>query len=177
MSSLIGASLCDNNKLYFGIFGDLQFFYDMNVLGNRHISSNVRILLINNGRGTEFRNYQHPATMFGDATDLYIAAAGHYGNKSPKLIRHYAEDLGFEYISASNKDDFLSVYEKFTDFSLRNNPILFEVFTSTEDESEALKLVKHCMIDRKDFITRTIKNVAKKVLPSAAIDSIKKIVK
>ena len=177
MSSLIGASLCDNNKLYFGIFGDLQFFYDMNVLGNRHISSNVRILLINNGRGTEFRNYQHPATMFGDATDLYIAAAGHYGNKSPKLIRHYAEDLGFEYISASNKDDFLSVYEKFTDFSLRNNPILFEVFTSTEDESEALKLVKHCMIDRKDFITRTIKNVAKKVLPTAAIDSIKKIVK
>lgn len=33
------------------------------------------------------------------------------------------------------------------------------------------------MIDHKDFAIRTIKNVAKKVLPSAAIDSIKKIVK
>lgn len=177
MSSLIGASFCDKNKLYFGIFGDLQFFYDMNVLGNRHISSNVRILLINNGRGTEFRNYHHPATMFGEATDLYIAAAGHYGNKSPKLIKHYAEDLGFEYISASNKDEFLDVYEKFTDPSKKNSPILFEVFTTTEDESEALKLVKHYMIDRKDFTIRTIKNVAQKILPSAAIDSIKKIVK
>lgn len=177
MSSLIGASLCDKNKLYFGIFGDLQFFYDMNVLGNRHIFPNVRILLINNGRGTEFRNYHHPATMFGEATDLYIAAAGHYGNKSSKLIKHYAEDLGFEYISANNKDEFLDVYEKFTNPALTNNPILFEVFTTTEDESEALKSVKHYMIDHKDFAIRTIKNVAKKVLPSAAIDSIKKIVK
>lgn len=177
MSSLIGASLCDKNKLYFGIFGDLQFFYDMNVLGNRHIFPNVRILLINNGRRTEFRNYHHPATMFGEATDLYIAAAGHYGNKSSKLIKHYAEDLGFEYISANNKDEFLDVYEKFTNPALTNNPILFEVFTTTEDESEALKSVKHYMIDHKDFAIRTIKNVAKKVLPSAAIDSIKKIVK
>ena len=43
MSSLIGASLVTPNKLFFGIFGDLSFFYDMNVLGNRHVGNNVRI--------------------------------------------------------------------------------------------------------------------------------------
>lgn len=174
MSSLIGMSLCDKNKLYFGIFGDLQFFYDMNVLGNRHVLSNVRILLINNGRGTEFRNYHHPATIFGEATDLYIAAAGHYGNKSDKLIKHYAEDLGFEYISANNKEEFLKVYKSFINSSITDKPILFEVFTTTEDESEALKMIKHCVINRKDYAIRTIKNFANQTLPSSIIDSIKK---
>ena len=65
----------------------------MNVLGNRHVGRNVRILLVNNGKGTEFRNYMHPGAAFGEAADDYIAAAGHYGNKSRQLVRHYAEDL------------------------------------------------------------------------------------
>ena len=55
MSSFIGASFMTKNKLYFCVIGDLAFFYDMNVLGNRHIKSNIRIMLINNGKGTEFR--------------------------------------------------------------------------------------------------------------------------
>ena len=56
VSSLIGASLVSPDKIYYGIFGDLAFFYDMNSLGNRHISSNVRILVANNGLGGEFKN-------------------------------------------------------------------------------------------------------------------------
>jgi 2-succinyl-5-enolpyruvyl-6-hydroxy-3-cyclohexene-1-carboxylate synthase len=40
VSSLIGASLANRNKLYFGVFGDLSFFYDLNSVGNRHIGSN-----------------------------------------------------------------------------------------------------------------------------------------
>lgn len=177
MSSLIGASLCDRNRLYFGIFGDLQFFYDMNVLGNRHVASNVRILLVNNGRGIEFRNYHHPATMFGEETDLYIAAAGHYGNKSSQLIKHYAEDLGFEYLSADSKEEFAILCERFVHPELTDKPMLFEVFTTTEDESDALKEVKHFIVDRKDYTIRTLKDVARHVLPSGAIDSIKKIIK
>ena len=109
ISSLIGASLCDPNRIYIGVFGDLAFFYDMNVVGNRHVGNNVRIMLINNGRGTEFRNYAHPCHAFGESADPYMAAAGHYGNKSNDLIRHYAEDLGYEYITASGKDDFIEV--------------------------------------------------------------------
>ena len=59
LSALIGASLAHKDKLYLGVIGDLAFFYDMNVIGNRHVGNNVRILLINNGKGNEFRNYQH----------------------------------------------------------------------------------------------------------------------
>lgn len=52
ISSLVGASLVHPEKLYIGIVGDLAFFYDMNVVGNRHVGNNIRIMLINNGKGT-----------------------------------------------------------------------------------------------------------------------------
>src|SRR5690606_14594693 len=106
VSTLIGASLSDKSKLFFGVIGDLAFFYDMNVIGNRHVGNNLRILLVNNGKGVEFRHNSHLGSQFGDEADEYIAAGGHFGNKSPVLVRHYAETLGFEYISASDKDGF-----------------------------------------------------------------------
>lgn len=117
------------------------FFIDMNVLGNRHVGNNVRLLLINNGKGTEFRNYKHNGADFGDEADKYIAAAGHYGNKSPNLVKHYAEDLNYEYLFADNKEKYLTVLEYFVTPNRVNRPILFEVFTNSEDESNALKIM------------------------------------
>ena len=63
----------------------------MNVCGNRHVGNNVRILLINNGKGNEFRNYGHYCYILGEDADEYVAAARHYGNKSTVLVKHYAE--------------------------------------------------------------------------------------
>ena len=142
VSSLIGASLADPTRLCFGIFGDLAFFYDMNAVGNRHVGNNVRILIINNGRGTEFRQYDHPGALFGDEADPYIAAAGHFGNKSQALIRHYAEDLGFEYMCASDKNEFEALYERFLSPEPAARPMLFEVFTDSGDESDALRAIR-----------------------------------
>ena len=145
VSSLIGASLVDRKKIYIGIVGDLAFFYDMNAIGNRHVGNNCRILIINNGRGVEFRNYAHQGSVFGEQTDTYIAAAGHYGNKSPMLVKSMAEALGYEYMSASDKDEFTKVYERFVTPKLTDKPMIFEVFTNTEDESSALEIMRNYM--------------------------------
>ena len=141
VSTLIGASLADINKIYFGVVGDLAFFYDMNVLGNRHVGSNVRILIINNGCGTEFKNYSHLAAKFGTATDDYIAAAGHYGNKSKLLVKNYAENLGFKYFSASTKEEYKKILPIFTSSMNTEKSLLVEVFTNSQDESDALKAI------------------------------------
>lgn len=141
VSSLIGSSLAQQDKLHFGFFGDLAFFYDMNVLGNRHVGANVRIMLINNAKGSEFKLYSHPASLLGCEADEYIAAARHYGNKSPQLVKHYAEDLGFEYLAASNKDEFERVMQIFINPSHSKKPMLFEVFTDSEEENNALMLL------------------------------------
>ena len=76
ISSVIGSALFALDKLHFLIVGDLAFFYDLNSLGNRHFPNNIRILLINNGRGIEFRKKDHPANILGEEADAFIAAAG-----------------------------------------------------------------------------------------------------
>lgn len=141
VSTMIGASLVNPNKLYVGVFGDLAFFYDMNCLGNRHVGNNVRIMLINNGRGTEFRNYGHPCYSYGEEADVFMAAAGHFGNKSANLVRHYAEDLGFNYISASNKNEYLNNIQSFVDPTITDKPLFFEVFIDYHHESDALETI------------------------------------
>jgi len=159
VSSLIGASLSNSEKLFFGVFGDLAFFYDLNVLGNRHVGNNVRIMLVNNGKGTEFRLYSHQASQFGDEADAYIAAAKHFGNKSDTLVKNYASDLGFQYLSASSKNEFNEVYPLFIQNQLTNKPIIFEVFTNSKDESDALDLMMSIHTSTQNEIKKITKNI------------------
>ena len=91
MSSLLGASLACPDKLFFGVVGDLSFFYDMNVLGNRHIQCNFRILLINNSLGAEFHLFKQLNSVYVNNIDWYLSAGNHFGNQSPVLVKHYAE--------------------------------------------------------------------------------------
>lgn len=169
VSSLVGASLVDASKLYFGIFGDLAFFYDMNALGNRHIGRNLRLLVVNNGAGAEFNMYNNPTSQFAERTNDFIAAGGHFGLKSPKLIRDYAIDLGFEYITASSSDEFATVLPKFTSMN-SGRSILLECFTDLGDESEALRRLNtiehHVNIgaEIRKMVPAPVKQLVKKVL-------------
>lgn len=173
LSSILGASLANKHKLYFGVLGDLAFFYDMNAIGNRHLGNNLRILVVNNGKGTEFRQYNHHTSHFGDSADEFIAAARHYGNKSPELIKNYAEALGFEYISASSKKEFVQVHDRFLAAEVTDRPMLFEVFTDSVDESKALEYVMN--ID--DNIKGKVKDIAKKILPEKSLSALRKVIK
>ncbi len=143
MSTLLGASLCNPQRLYYAFLGDLAFFYDMNALGNRSLPPNLRIMLINNGRGTEFRNYGHKSARFGDDADPFMAAAGHYGHQSRDLVRHYVSDLGFEYFCASNEGEYSEHAPRFFIPEVTHAPMLFEVFTDSIDESDAIKLMRN----------------------------------
>lgn len=141
VSSMIGASLSNSNQLYFAILGDLAFFYDINSLGNRNIKNNIRILVVNNGRGVEFHTYRHPASKFGDDTDKYIAAAGHNGKQSPTLVRNIARSLGFTYMHALTKNDFLARLDDFVSTNVQQ-AIIFEVFTEKIDDADVLRLIR-----------------------------------
>ena len=173
MSTCLGASLAHPELLHFLVIGDLAFFYDLNSAGNRHVGPNLRILLINNGKGTEFRNYNHPGAAFGEEADKYIAAAGHYGNKSSFLIRHYAEDLGYEYLAASTKEEYLKEMERFVKPEMSDAPMIFEVFTDSKDESDALFVIDHLVKEP----SMVIVNALKSILPDSSIQMVKKIFK
>lgn len=171
VSSLIGASLANTEKLYFGVVGDLAFFYDLNSLGNRHIVNNIRILLVNNGKGIEFKNFNHHAALFEKDADDYMAAAGHFGNKSMCLVKHYAEDLGFEYLSASSKEEFKNVCNRFLTSKITDKPMILEVFTNESDESMALKM----MFSMDHSTVGSTKEIAKTILGAKGVNMLKKV--
>jgi 2-succinyl-5-enolpyruvyl-6-hydroxy-3-cyclohexene-1-carboxylate synthase len=171
VSSLIGASLADRKRLFFGVFGDLSFFYDMNVIGNRHLGNNIRILLVNNGKGTEFRLPGNLGGQFGEDADLYISAGRHFGNKSRTLVKHYVEDLGFEYLSATNQEEFERVYEHFLTEKATDRPMLFEIFTNSQDECVALDSILAIEENPKGLV----KKFARKVLSDSTRIAIKKV--
>ena len=167
LSSLIGASLVHRDKLYFGVIGDLAFFYDLNSLGNRHIGKNLRIMLFNNGKGCEFKHNMSPGHIFKDDVDFFISAAGHFGNQSPKLVRDYAQNLGFKYLTASSKEGFLATIDEFLTPEISQS-FIFEVFTQDIDESEALRIMK--VNGFKDSIQEKMKDSGVDVLVYKAKD-------
>lgn len=173
MSSLIGASQIHKDRLYFIAVGDLSFFYDMNILGNRYVGPNVRILLVNNALGVEFKLFKQLNSTYVSDIESFIAAAGHNGNKSPLLVKNYAENLGFEYISASSKEEFLSSYAKFVNPEISSKPIIFEVFTDPDDENTALYDTWHIIKDKS--VKRAVKNTVKTVIGSENVNKIKQI--
>lgn len=177
VSSMLGAALVNPKKLYFGIFGDLAFFYDMNSIGNRHLPSNLRIMLLNNGVGQEFRNKDHLCYLYGTDSITYMGAAGHYGNKSKTLVKHYAEDLGFEYLSANNKESFNANCDRFFCSENIDKPIFFEVFTNTEEETEAAYIMRHCYKDKAIAAKNEMKKAIKSFIGQAGVDTIKGILK
>ncbi len=139
VSTALGASLTVPDRLVFVAVGDLAFFYDLNAIGNRHLGKNLRILLVNNAAGAEFHLSAHPAYQFGDYAKDFMAADGHFGNKSRNLVCHYATDLGLDYRAADSKETFEAALPWFLGPS--DKSLLLECFTDTADESEA-----HCLL-------------------------------
>ena len=170
LSTLVGASLASPQKLFFAVLGDLAFFYDVNSLGNRHIGNNIRILLVNNNCGGEFNLYSHPGHQFGERTNDFIAAGGHFNKNPSDLVRHYAQDLGFKYLSARNKDEFIAAVDQFVGNNM-DQPVIFECFTTHSDESIALDKVNN--IDPYDNLSHSPINVVKEFVPRRVKNVIK----
>ena len=158
LSAAIGTALANPKKLHVVVVGDLAFFYDMNSLGNRHVPDNLRILVINNGGGAEFRNYRHPVDAFGEDADPYMAAAGHNGDRSRQLLKHYVSDLGYRYMSAENKQEFLEKIDIFMNENEKQK-MVFEVFTEFADEKEAYKRLCSVLVSKENSIKKSVKDI------------------
>lgn len=129
LSTMLGQSFTTDN-LCFLITGDLSFYYDMNAISLRHIRNNVRILLINNNGGAEFKiNKIHLQTD----VSRYIAADNHF-----KDAKAWTEDNGFKYFSAKTKEELKALVDIFV--SPSDKPIIIEVFTQADNQRKAIPL-------------------------------------
>ena len=177
LSTLIGASFANKNTFYYGVIGDLSFFYDINSLGNKHIGNNLRLLIVNNGIGQQFKNPFSSGDAFKNDADYCIAAKGHFGNKSLTLVKHFAEDLGFTYLSASTKEEYLKNLPIFIDNNMGEKSIIFEVFTETEKESEAMRTIRTLEGDYTPGLKQTAKTIATNLIGAKGVEIAKIILK
>lgn len=173
LSTVIGAALCHPDRLYYCVLGDLAFFYDMNALGNRHVPSNIRILVVNNGLGFEMK---FPASLgysiansIGVSEDNYVCAAGHYS--SPDLIKSYVYGLGFEYLKVSTKEQYLDCLPKIVSNEKQDRALVVEIVVNSENEDAALNLIGSIMVDESNVAKAAIK----KAIGKKGIDAIKKM--
>lgn len=132
-STLIGASLANPDKIHYLFSGDLAFFYDLNSIGNRHISNNIRIILVNDGKGAEFTHFR--AMNYDGDRETFIAGDGHFGNKSKDLIKHFAVDLGFNYIQIQSCDEFEKHVDEICSPDFQQKPLFVEVILSDQGQS------------------------------------------
>lgn len=161
-SMLIGESM-NTDKLCFIVTGDLAFFYDMNALGIRHIKNNVRVLLVNNGGGAEFkimtRNWKENLHV-----EDFISANGHNGS-----AKGWAENCGFKYLTAMNKEELAKIQIEFVKTS--SKPVILEVFTNGDDETKAMEAIINT-----NRIT-TVQNPLCKLVTTLVGESGKKVIK
>lgn len=166
LSTLIGQSMADKTRLAFVLLGDLAFFYDMNALGIRHLEKNVRVLMINNGEGVEFRLNNRLEKQWGSDTDEYIAARGHNGS-----AKGWVQSLGFKYLQANTKEEFDKQIAEFCNprVDYFDAPVVFEVFTTVLDEQDALRRMRYlngpinkAKAPKKQTLKRRVRRIAPK---------------
>ena len=120
-----------SSKLNFILIGDLSFFYDMNSLWNKNYGSNIRILLLNNSGGEIFHALPG-LELHANASRFVVANHQSSG-------RAWAEDRGFEYLSAHNETELNTAVARFIEPNVTPQPMLLEVFTQKENDVELLK--------------------------------------
>ena len=173
MSTFLGqAAVAD--ELAFLLIGDLSFFYDMNSAGIRNVGNNVRIIMINNGGGEEFR-YIFDTKAIDHYSDEYICAC------HAKKAEGWIKSLGYEYYSAKTKAEVDAVLVKFAQKS--DKPMFLEVFTELGDSADETRSFYKSNRDKypayraeSNSLKKGLKSIVKAVVPKKNIDKAKAVI-
>ena len=110
----------------------------MNAIAIKHRKNNIRLLVINNGGGAEF--HIMPDSNAIPTIDLHIGCA------HDRRVKGWAESMGYEYMSASNKDELAETMRSFVSKD-HEVPVLLEVFTDMKQDGEHLLSVYRYLED------------------------------
>ncbi|MFR6436117.1 2-succinyl-5-enolpyruvyl-6-hydroxy-3-cyclohexene-1-carboxylic-acid synthase [Porphyromonas sp.] len=129
LSTALGFARQRAEERHFIVIGDLSFFYDLNALGLPEVGSNVRVLLLNNQRGSIFKSL---STLEMDRLSQRYITAEHQ-----LRAQGWAESCGWEYLSVHEASQLEETIAHFVGPAER--PRLLEAFVSSEDEIAELQ--------------------------------------
>lgn len=128
LSSFLGQASKINDWICLCVLGDLSFIYDINSLYKTPINNNVKIVLLNNGGGSEF--HLNTGIELIPELDDYISA-GH-----SSLVGKWAKENGLSFYKIISKEDYSNVLD---DFINSESASILEVCTDIENDAKAIK--------------------------------------
>ena len=129
LSTAAGFSVVSADRV-FCVIGDLSFFYDSNALWNQNLRGNLRILLLNNGRGGIFNMLK--GLEQSPARDPFVAAAHH------TTAEGICRQNGVVYLTAGNMDEMQQGVDSLLNMDSQR-PVLLEVFTDASEDERVFK--------------------------------------
>ena len=130
LSAAAGFSVVSREERVFCIIGDLSFFYDQNALWNRNLRGNLRILLLNNGRGGIFNQLR--GLEQSPARDAFVAAEHH------TTAEGICRQNGVEYLNATDMEQMRKGMQNLLSRE-SDRPILLEVTTDAAEDERVFK--------------------------------------
>ncbi len=131
LSTVAGCSLVTTQNVYC-VIGDLSFFYDQNALWHS-LGGNFRVLLLNNGGGVIFQSL--PGLNDSMAHQTLISAQHH------TTAWGICQQNNVAYLSAHDEEELENNMNRFVNDNF-NRPVVFEVFTSQEQDEQAMNEYK-----------------------------------
>jgi 2-succinyl-5-enolpyruvyl-6-hydroxy-3-cyclohexene-1-carboxylate synthase len=126
-STAIGAAWKTKNPTLL-ISGDLSFHYDSNAFWNNYLSSQLKVIVINNGGGGIFR-------IIDGSKDTEHLQEFFETSHSSKSIKGIADMYHLNYFSATNNDELNRTLPLFFE---EKSVCVLEIFTNKEDNPKAL---------------------------------------
>ncbi len=125
-STALGAHQATQNSIL--ISGDISFLYDSNAFWNNYVSSNFKVIVINNGEGNIFKILPHPKK---DSTSLPYFTTPHRTS-----INKFCDLYNVKHFKAENRAELDTVFQSF----IRNESqaSVLEIDTSKADNDEVL---------------------------------------
>jgi len=129
LSTAAGFSCVVDENVYC-VIGDLSFFYDQNALWNQNLRGNLRILLLNNGKGGIFNMLK--GLEKSPARDRFVAAE--HKTSAEGICRQ--NDV--VYLRAENTDEMREGIDRLIDTD-SDRPVLLEVFTNAQTDEQTFE--------------------------------------
>ena len=129
LSTAAGFSVVTDENVYC-VIGDLSFFYDQNALWNQNLRGNLRILLLNNGRGGIFNLLK--GLEQSPARDQFVAAEHHTSAEG------ICRQNNVTYLKAENMEEMQQGIDTLL-YIKSERPVLLEVFTDPAEDERAFR--------------------------------------
>lgn len=165
--STFAGQAASTESLAFLVIGDLSFFYDMNAAGLRSIGNNVRVVMLNNGGGSEFHFFMGKDRI--PTINSYICA------EHDKVAAGWIKSLNYDYYFASTPEELDVALEKFDKPS--DKPIFLEILTNMEEDAHKTRSFYDRYRNQGSTNKKGMSQAIKAMLSEKQVSKVKRIMK